>query len=46
MKNNFFRVIRNFIIDTFECTTDAVAGIHWQVAQGLFARLKALVWRY
>ncbi|KIM98473.1 glycoside hydrolase family 55 protein [Oidiodendron maius Zn] len=31
--DNFFRQVRNFVIDMTECTTPQVAGIHWQVAQ-------------
>lgn len=32
-QNNFFRQIRNFIIDTTAMPVTAGAGIHWQVAQ-------------
>jgi glucan 1,3-beta-glucosidase len=32
-QNNFFRQIRNFIIDTTAMSYTAGAGIHWQVAQ-------------
>ncbi|RDL40462.1 Pectin lyase-like protein [Venustampulla echinocandica] len=32
-QNNFFRQIRNFIIDTTLMPVGAGAGIHWQVAQ-------------
>ncbi|KAK1758023.1 pectin lyase fold/virulence factor [Echria macrotheca] len=30
---NFFRQVRNFVIDTRATTTPEVKGIHWQVAQ-------------
>jgi glucan 1,3-beta-glucosidase len=32
-QNNFFRQIRNFIIDTTAMPVNVGAGIHWQVAQ-------------
>ncbi|KAF2461924.1 exo-beta-1,3-glucanase Exg0 [Lineolata rhizophorae] len=32
-QNNFFRQIRNFVIDLTEMPMDRGAGIHWQVAQ-------------
>ncbi|KAK5387779.1 hypothetical protein LTS13_000715 [Exophiala xenobiotica] len=32
-QNNFYRQIRNFIIDTTQMPEDQGAGIHWQVAQ-------------
>jgi hypothetical protein len=32
-QNNFFRQVRNFIIDTTLMPVGAGAGIHWQVAQ-------------
>ena len=32
-QNNFFRQIRNFILDTTAMPVTAGAGIHWQVAQ-------------
>ncbi|EON62205.1 hypothetical protein W97_01425 [Coniosporium apollinis CBS 100218] len=32
-QNNFFRQIRNFVIDTTAMPQDRGAGIHWQVAQ-------------
>ena len=32
-QNNFFRQIRNFIVDITEVPISAGAGIHWQVAQ-------------
>ncbi|KFY22052.1 hypothetical protein V493_06885 [Pseudogymnoascus sp. VKM F-4281 (FW-2241)] len=32
-QNNFFRQIRNFVIDLTEMPATAGAGIHWQVAQ-------------
>lgn len=32
-QNNFFRQIRNFIVDITEIPMSAGAGIHWQVAQ-------------
>jgi hypothetical protein len=32
-QNNFYRQIRNFVIDISEVTEVAVSGIHWQVAQ-------------
>jgi hypothetical protein len=32
-QNNFFRQIRNFILDTTAMPVSAGAGIHWQVAQ-------------
>jgi len=32
-QNNFFRQIRNFVIDLTKLSDDVGAGIHWQVAQ-------------
>lgn len=32
-QNNFFRQIRNFILDTTAMPATAGTGIHWQVAQ-------------
>ncbi|ATY64150.1 Glucan 1,3-beta-glucosidase [Cordyceps militaris] len=32
-KNNFFRQVRNLIIDTTKVRMKGVAGLHWQVAQ-------------
>lgn len=32
-KNNFFRQVRNLIIDTSKVHMKGVAGLHWQVAQ-------------
>ncbi|KAI2630636.1 pectate lyase superfamily protein-domain-containing protein [Hypoxylon sp. NC1633] len=32
-QNNFFRQVRNFIIDTTDAPLDKGSGIHWQVAQ-------------
>ncbi|KAH7360471.1 1,3-beta glucanase [Rhexocercosporidium sp. MPI-PUGE-AT-0058] len=32
-QNNFFRQIRNFVLDTTAMPVSAGAGIHWQVAQ-------------
>ncbi|KAA8892622.1 pectate lyase superfamily protein-domain-containing protein [Sphaerosporella brunnea] len=32
-QNNFFRAIRNFVIDTTDMPAAAGTGIHWQVAQ-------------
>ncbi|KAI1393821.1 glucan 1,3-beta-glucosidase GLUC78 precursor [Hypoxylon trugodes] len=32
-QNNFFRQVRNFIIDVSEAAPDKGTGIHWQVAQ-------------
>lgn len=32
-QNNFFRQIRNFILDTTAMPVSAGTGIHWQVAQ-------------
>lgn len=32
-QNNFFRSIRNFVIDLTDMPLDTGAGIHWQVAQ-------------
>lgn len=32
-QNNFFRQVRNFIIDTTLMPVGSGAGIHWQVAQ-------------
>ncbi|KAK6223391.1 hypothetical protein LQW54_000509 [Pestalotiopsis sp. IQ-011] len=32
-QSNFYRQVRNFIIDVQDTTTDSVAGLHWQVAQ-------------
>ncbi|KFY58712.1 hypothetical protein V497_04688 [Pseudogymnoascus sp. VKM F-4516 (FW-969)] len=32
-QNNFFRQVRNFVIDLTEMPATAGAGIHWQVAQ-------------
>ena len=32
-QNNFFRQIRNFVIDLTAMPSDVGAGIHWQVAQ-------------
>ncbi|KAK3934012.1 glycoside hydrolase [Diplogelasinospora grovesii] len=30
---NFYRQVRNFVIDMTQCTTSGVWGLHWQVAQ-------------
>ncbi|KAL7270162.1 hypothetical protein RUND412_007140 [Rhizina undulata] len=32
-QNNFFRTVRNFVIDTTAMPLEAGTGIHWQVAQ-------------
>lgn len=32
-QNNFYRQVRNFVIDTRNVPTSQVAGLHWQVAQ-------------
>ncbi|PYH85075.1 exo-1,3-beta-D-glucanase [Aspergillus uvarum CBS 121591] len=32
-QSNFYRQVRNFIIDISETTTASAAGLHWQVAQ-------------
>jgi glucan 1,3-beta-glucosidase len=32
-QNNFYRQIRNFVLDTTAMPVTAGAGIHWQVAQ-------------
>jgi hypothetical protein len=32
-QNNFFRQVRNFIIDIRQATVEYPAGLHWQVAQ-------------
>lgn len=32
-QSNFYRQIRNFNIDISASTTDAMAGLHWQVGQ-------------
>ncbi|KAJ2974245.1 hypothetical protein NQ176_g6160 [Zarea fungicola] len=32
-QNNFFRQVRNLIIDTSNAQMDNIAGLHWQVAQ-------------
>ena len=32
-QNNFYRQIRNFILDTTAMPVDVGTGIHWQVAQ-------------
>ncbi len=33
VQSNFYRQVRNFIIDITETTTALAAGLHWQVAQ-------------
>jgi glucan 1,3-beta-glucosidase len=47
-QSNFYRQIRNFNIDISASTTDAMAGLHWQVGQatslmyiGIFGSRKA-----
>ncbi|KAI1295256.1 exo-1,3-beta-D-glucanase [Xylaria venustula] len=32
-QSNFYRQVRNFVIDIQDTTTASVAGLHWQVAQ-------------
>ncbi len=32
-QSNFYRQVRNFIIDIEDTVTASVAGLHWQVAQ-------------
>lgn len=32
-QSNFYRQVRNFIIDIEDTVTKSVAGLHWQVAQ-------------
>lgn len=32
-QSNFYRQIRNFVIDIRDTTTDSMAAIHWQVGQ-------------
>lgn len=32
-QNNFFRQLRNFVIDVRDATLTDIAGVHWQVAQ-------------